>query len=428
MSINRIDLDLPTTTKIKKLNDQTLELNGLVQSGKFDLNELDHLYNTLGVLRKFKRNTGIGNTTTTYTSWSHLQAETGYSIWKFTPTNYQYNALNRLYMNNKVIENRGLASAESATSFDKVLLYNGDSGSGFTDNSSEASTEGGTDFATPNTINDYLYLGHSSTFAGVKFEWHTRGSNYTLKVEYYNGSSWTALVSTTDDLEDGTSNFQGDGHITWTIPSNWATTSVNSTTKYWIRISTTTNPITTARAYLIIPNTSVIGLLALSTSEILGEEWAWCSFNNNIYATIKNDGASAYEGTLFIRSSSTSANLQNFFVYNNPFTADYEDRTYGTGVTFVNNSNASLVSTDAFIIVNATTQNVDIDVMSAATLPGKEFIVKVNEKGSGKIITLSAQSGQTIDGAPTYSFSSDFECIIIKADGNRNWNIISKKS
>ena len=428
MSIYRIDADLPTTTKFKKVNDMLLELNGMVSQGKFDINELDQLYQVIGTMRKYKRNIAIGNTTTTYTSWSHLKAESGYSIWKFTPSNYQYNAVNKLYMGNKVLENRGDAAAESATTFDSVQLYNGDSGSGYVNNTTEAGTELGTDFAVMNTVNDYLYLGLASQFGGIKFEWHTRGSNYTNIIQYYNGSTWTALATTTDSLEDGTTNFQGDGHITWAIPSNWATTSVNSVdSKYWIRISTTTNPITVARAYYIIPNTSVPGLLALSTSEVLNEEWAWCAYLNSIYVTIKNTGASAYEGTNFIASASVSANLQNFFVYNNPFTADYEDRTFDA-VTFINNSNAALVSTDGFIIINATTTNVDVDLMSAVTIPGKEFIIKVSEKGSGKFITLSASSGETIDGAPTYSFTSDWECVILKADGVRTWNIISKKA
>lgn len=426
MSITRIDNDLPVSTKVTRLNDMILELNGLVQQGKFDINELNHLYDLVGSMRKFKRNIAVGSTVSTYTGWTHLSAYAGYSIWKYSPTSYMYNAANQVYMGNKALTNRGLASSESATTFDKVYLYNGDSGSGYVDNTTEAGTSGGTDFALNNTINDYVYFGAASTFGGIKIEFHTRGSNYTNVWQYWNGSAWTTLATTTDLLSDGTNNFQGDGSVSWTIPSTWAQTSVNSQTKYWIRTYSTTNPIRVARAYYIIPRSSVIGLLALSTTDILNGSWAWCSFGLAIYVTIKNTGVSTYEGNLFITSSSTAANLQNFLVYNNPFTADYQDSTYG-GITFVNNSDASLISTDGMVILNATTRNVTVHLMSVRTIPGKEFIIKVSEKGSGKSIYASAASGETIDGAPTYVFAADFECIVVKSDGQRNWCIISKK-
>src|SRR3990167_3060737 len=424
-NIYRIDTDLPTSTKIRKINDMVLELEGLVSSGKFDINEIDQLFDVVGTMRKYKRNIGLGNTTTTYTNWSHVKAESGYSIWKITPTNYQHNSVNKVYMNDKVFENRGEATSETATSFDKVFLYNGDSGSGYIDNTTEAGTETGTDFAVVNTINDYLYMGLGSTFGGIKFEWHTRGSNYTLKLEYWNGSVWTALAATTNSLEDGTSNFEGDGHITWTIPSSWALTSVNSSSKYWIRISSTTNPITVARAYFIIPKLSVPGLLALSTDEILKEEWAWCSFAGTVYVTIKNDGAASYEGNLFIKSASTSTNLQNFFVYNNPFTIDYEDKTF-KAVTSIN-SNSSLTSNDGVVFVDASTSSIDIDLPTATGRSGMRFIIKVVDIGSGQFVSVSAPSGETINGAPTYTFNSDFDCIEIISNGSR-WFIISNSN
>jgi len=95
-NIYRIDTDLPTSTKIRKINDMVLELEGLVSSGKFDINEIDQLFDVVGTMRKYKRNIGLGNTTTTYTNWSHVKAESGYSIWKITPTNYQHNSVNKV--------------------------------------------------------------------------------------------------------------------------------------------------------------------------------------------------------------------------------------------------------------------------------------------------------------------------------------------
>lgn len=175
MSIYKINTNATTTNKLITLNDMIVEVNGKVEQGKFDKNELDQIFSILSLDRKYRRNVGLGNTLSTYSGWSHLKAESGYSIWKYTPTNYSYSSANKLYFDNKVLENRGEAGSESATSFDKVYLCDGSS---YTDNTSEAGSEGGTSFDLMSSTDDYLYLGSSSTFKGVKFEFHTRGSNY----------------------------------------------------------------------------------------------------------------------------------------------------------------------------------------------------------------------------------------------------------
>lgn len=425
MAINRIDQDLPTREKIRKLNDMILELNGGQAQAKFDKNELDHLYDIVGTMRKFKRSIALGNTTATYTDWSHVQAETGYSIWKITPTNYKHSALNEVYFGSKSLENRGEATSETATAFDNVQLFNGDSGSGYTTHTTEAGTEGGTEFSVMDTINDFLYLEHASTFGGIKFEFQTRGSNYTLKLEYWNGSAWTQLKTNGNNLEEGTNNFQGDGHISWDIPTNWGITTVNSVTGYFVRISTTTNPITTAKAYLIVPKISVVGLLALSHDEFTKEEWAFCSFNNSVYVTIRNTGNTSHEGDFYITSASSATNLQNFFIYNHPYTADFEDRSY-EGVTTIT-TESGITDDNGVIILDAATQNVDADLPTAVGRSGTRYTFKIIELGSSFTATLSAASGETIDGAPTYTFSNDFESIEILSDG-KNWLIISKKT
>jgi hypothetical protein len=418
MSIYAINPNLPTTTKLSLLNQMILELSGKVVSGKFDKNELDVLYSSLAGSRKYSRNVVIGGTVSTYTGWSHLKAESGYSIWKYTPTSYTYNILNQLYFDGLVYENRGSASNESSSTFSKVWLYNGDSGSGYVDNTTEAGTETGTQFAVMNTYNDYMYIGASSTFAGVKFEWQTRGSNYTLKLEYYNGSTWVQMSSTVDALSDATSNFQSDGQITWTIPSNWASVSVNSSSQYYVRISSTTNPITVAYAYYMIPTTSVVGLLALSSAEVLSESWAWCSYNGSIYATIRNIGVSTGEGSYYITSSSTATNLKNFFVYNHQFTLDHETSLYNhvkevTGTYTV-------LSTD-YIILAVSGGSYTITLPSAHAVEGREYVIK--KMYSGSTVTIDGASGNRIDGATTKTLTTQYTFYRIASDGN-NWIII----
>lgn len=327
MSISKLSSGLPTTTKISELNDMIIENAGGIASAKFDKIELDSLYTDLGVSRKFLRDVLFGHTEASYTDWTHLHAESGYSIWKYSPANYTYNALNELYFNDKVLVNRGLATSETVVAFDTVYLYNG---STYIVDTTEASSEAGTPFNLMSAVNNYLYVGSESKFYGIKFELANKGSDYNLKVEYYNGSSWVELTSSGFELADTTLDFDSDGSITWNnaVDALWSTVAVNSTTKYWIRISTTDVPSAVASSYYIIPTVSVIGLLTLSSAQALNEEWAWCSYGTAIYVTIRNIGNSYVEGSYYIASASSANNKKNFFVYNNEFYGNYQTDAY----------------------------------------------------------------------------------------------------
>jgi len=323
--IYKVDSNLNNSDKINQLNQMILELNGLLAQANFNKVELDSIFAAHSVAsRQYLRNVGIGNALANYTGWTHLNAQSGYSIWKYASVaSYVYNANNKLYMNNALVNFKGQASSETATAFNKVFLLNAESGGTYHDYTSIASVEGGAGFSVMDSISDYLYLGVSTTFAGIKFEWATRGSNYTPYLEYWNGSSWVNLTANNDTLVDDTNSFMSDGHISWVIPGTWATRIINGQNKYWIRISTTTVPVTVGVCNYCIPATSVIGLLALSSTDIQNEAWAWCSYLTNIYVTIRNAGNASYEGNYFITSASIANNLKNFFIWNNPFTADY---------------------------------------------------------------------------------------------------------
>lgn len=325
----RVSNNLPFTTQLFLLNEMILKLNGLVEQGKFDTNEITALYNDLGssYVRKYLRDQGLGNTLATYGGWTHFKAEAGYSIWKYAPTTYAASLDNLVYLNNKVLENMGTATAETSQ-FTKVFFYNG---STYTDDTTEAASEVGTAFSIMDDTTDYLYVGSSSTFAGMKFEFATRGSNYTLKLEYHDsssGGSWTELTANTNNLVDGTTGFLSSGLISFNAPADWETTTINSQNLYWIRISTTTVPVTTATVYYLTSGDSVEGLLALSSTEALEESYKFCSYNNYVYLTLANAGAASYEGNTFITSASSATNKQNFFIYNNEITADYQDSSY----------------------------------------------------------------------------------------------------
>lgn len=332
MTIERVNTNNTTSEKIRLINNMVMELEGLVEKGRFNKNELDDIYTQLadagyGIDRKFQREVSLGNSLATYSNWAHLKAETGYGIWKYPITNFSDNTSNKLYFDNEELTYQGEAGSESATAFDKVYVYDA-SAATYDDDTTEAATETGTEFILMETASDYLYVGDASTFSKVKFEFETRASGLSLKAEYWDGSSWTQLSSTTNSFVDNTSNFESDGLVTFTAPDDWATTTVNSQTKYWVRFSTTAVPTTAPKAYYIIPGNSVPGLLALSSEQITNEEWAWCYYDGYVYVTIRNTGNSSYEGNFYITSASSSANLQNFFIYNHSYTADYEDSTY----------------------------------------------------------------------------------------------------
>ena len=340
MSITKLDKALPINDKIEDNNDMIILLDGKNAQAKFDKLEIDALYSGSGLQRKFIRESSLSSSTgaNAWYRWSHIKAESGYSIWKFdSDLDYAYNADNEMYFDNRLVTNKGNATAEDITAFDNVFTYDGS----YTDNTTEAASEGGTSFNLLAATTDYVYIGNATTFAGIRFKFHVRGRNTTIKVEYSNGSStWSTLSSLNNDLIDNTSNFRRDGSITFTAPSNWNKDTVNSANVYWIRISTTTTPTTTAKAYAVLPYNSVATLLALSSSQVTNEEWAFCSYNitgtgSRLYATFRNIGGSAYEGDFYVASTSTITNKENFFRANHAIQVSYQNSDYsftGAGI------------------------------------------------------------------------------------------------
>jgi hypothetical protein len=81
---------------------------------------------------------------------------------------------------------------------------------------------------------DALYIGADSPFSKFEFNIGTaRGGTMDIVWEYYNGSSWVPLPS----IVDGTSGFTNTGasDIEFFTPTDWTSTTVNSTAAYWIR-------------------------------------------------------------------------------------------------------------------------------------------------------------------------------------------------
>ena len=140
--------------------------------------------------------------------------------------------------------------------FDKVLNWDGAgaSSSDYTDVTLESQSPAGTSFTIFDSTSHHLYLGHASKFDMAIFDVDTAGSLGTLQYEYYNGA-WTEFIPASaryeldpDDNEGGQYAFDKDGAEIFpsNLLSDWTTVAINSSTLYWVRISSpssvTTSP------------------------------------------------------------------------------------------------------------------------------------------------------------------------------------------
>jgi hypothetical protein len=87
--------------------------------------------------------------------------------------------------------------------------------------------------------NDQYYLGHSEQFNQIKIDiTDVNGTGSTITWQYWNGA-WVSL----SDVVDNTNNFENSGEntVSWTMPGDWATTTVNSQGPfYYVRARLTT--------------------------------------------------------------------------------------------------------------------------------------------------------------------------------------------
>ena len=114
--------------------------------------------------------------------------------------------------------------------FNLVLGYDG---STYTDNTLEAQSSNSTSFTLLADTNDISYLGKYTNFSSIYFNLVGVASSCTPVFEYWNGVVWTTLTVTADS----TSNFTQTGSVIFTVPANWANTTVNtSDSMYFIRV------------------------------------------------------------------------------------------------------------------------------------------------------------------------------------------------
>ena len=121
----------------------------------------------------------------------------------------------------------GLTNVTVRQFLDRCFRFNG---AAFVDHSIEADTEAGTPFDALQDANDVLYLGKNSLFQEVYADLAVNGAYTGLAWEYWNGSTWQALA-----VAGAGAGLAADGPITFTPPADWARTTVNNFTSFFIR-------------------------------------------------------------------------------------------------------------------------------------------------------------------------------------------------
>lgn len=124
--------------------------------------------------------------------------------------------------------------------FDSVFIWNG---STYADETTDAASSTTGDVALSGTLNSEWYFGNDLLFSGFNMNHSSNGTTGVLVWEYSKGSgTWGTLTKTlinnigNDRLVAGVSRT---GFV-FDPPSDWATDTVNSATRYWIRARVTT--------------------------------------------------------------------------------------------------------------------------------------------------------------------------------------------
>ncbi|MDD5265447.1 MAG: hypothetical protein PHU43_11525 [Candidatus Bipolaricaulis sp.] len=323
--INKVRTDIPFAEAIRKLQDNDNKLLGLSEVDTVDAIDLQDLFSGTGHSSRFTRDFPLGHSLATYNLFSGVSNEAGYTIWKYPVTNFKDSIYNALYLDDVKLDYRGSAISEAATSFNSVFLL---SGTTWVNDTTEAGTDNGTAFGLMSHSSNSLYIGDTNTFNGIDFNLSTLGYNYDLKAYYFSGT-WVELSPITHSLNDDTSDLTSNGRISFDIPTDWISGTFNGVSNKWIKLTTDSNPITTAQAYYIRPDDSVKNLLSLSSDDILDKNWSWCYFNNYVYLTLKNRGGIGYEGNEWVRIESNDTNRKNYFVYNHELKTTYQNNTWG---------------------------------------------------------------------------------------------------
>lgn len=83
--------------------------------------------------------------------------------------------------------------------------------------------------------NDAYYFGDDIAFPKLRLNQGTNGAGtWTIVWEYWNGAAWVALPGVADE-SNGFRGGTGTKYVSWTLPGDWALTTVQGLNLYWVR-------------------------------------------------------------------------------------------------------------------------------------------------------------------------------------------------
>lgn len=110
-----------------------------------------------------------------------------------------------------------------------------DNAGAFTNETTDLASVGTADVTITNTVGNAWYFGYDYAFSNMVLQASTAAAGGAIAWEYWNGTAWTALVG-----QAGVLTAVGWSRHTHTPQANWAATSVNGVSKFYIRMRITT--------------------------------------------------------------------------------------------------------------------------------------------------------------------------------------------
>lgn len=264
------------------------------------------------------------------------------------------------------------------------------SGPTFTDDTRDANDADASDapmMPATQALNDATYFGHDAHTYGLNINIGTaKGGTWTLTWEYWNGSTWAALANVTD----GTSNFATTGAqtVTWTMPVDWAKTTVDSANRFWVRARISSFTSSGTVPSLTQVNMQMAGDIHAHTSNA---EFIGCNFVNMGSIHVKNG---AFLKKSVISNSITPAkNGAVDFEDTDPATDTVRDlsiQNCATGILMRGTSTGTTTYNLRNIQFSGNTKDVRVDFPAGAT-------ININVLEGSDTPTIDNVNGSTVN-------------------------------
>lgn len=166
---------------------------------------------------------------------------------------------------------------------------------------------------------------------------------------------------------------------------------------------------------LVVSNTAPIVRLNETDAAVDSKNWEWRAEGGVLAGRTANDALGAFATWVSVARSGASIASVTF---GNAFVSVVG---FATGIT---TQSSTFTTTAAMhtILLNATGGAFTANLITASNLTGRRYILKKID-ASANAITVDPNGAQTIDGAATFSLTTQYQTVRIQSDGS-NWHII----